>query len=68
MVDIMWREIPFWKKTLWASVLLTGIEECQRKSTIPEEIGYNQRPHIQTEYNIALMKDVNYTNRGGNKG
>jgi len=42
--------MPFWKKALWAGVFISAMEECQKKEAKSEEIGYNQRPAIQSEY------------------
>jgi len=44
----MWKEIPFWKKALWASIILGGIEECQKEDRYRAD--YNRGTIVETEY------------------
>ncbi len=44
----MWKEIPFWKKALWASILIGGIEECQKEDRY--RLDPNNGAIIDTQY------------------
>ena len=44
----MWKEMPFWKKTLWAGILISGIEECQKEDRY--RLDPNSGTIIDTQY------------------
>lgn len=43
-----WSEMPFWQKAMWAGILISGIEECQKEDRY--RLDPNSEAIIDTEY------------------